>query len=57
MPCCMVATPDRVSLGDMARDGAAAVWLGDAYRDFCEALSSETPPEVCRACAVYSGTF
>jgi MoaA/NifB/PqqE/SkfB family radical SAM enzyme len=57
MPCCMVATPDRISLGDMARDGAAAVWDGDAYRDFREALSSETPPDVCRSCAVYSGTF
>jgi MoaA/NifB/PqqE/SkfB family radical SAM enzyme len=57
MPCCMVATPDRISLGDMARDGAAAVWDGPAYRDFREALSSETPPEVCRSCAIYSGTF
>ena len=21
MPCCMLATPDRIHLGDMARDG------------------------------------
>jgi hypothetical protein len=53
----MVATPDRISLGDMARDGAVAVWQGEYYREFREALSSETPPEVCRSCAIYSGTF
>jgi MoaA/NifB/PqqE/SkfB family radical SAM enzyme len=57
MPCCMVATPDRAQLGDMARDGAEAVWNGAAYRSFREALSSETPPEICRTCSIYSGTF
>jgi hypothetical protein len=53
----MVATPDRVNLGDMAAAGAQAVWNGDAYAAFRQALSSEVPPEVCRSCAVYSGTF
>jgi MoaA/NifB/PqqE/SkfB family radical SAM enzyme len=57
MPCCMVATPDRATLGDMARDGAEAVWNGQPYRAFRDALSSETPPEVCRSCAIYTGTF
>jgi MoaA/NifB/PqqE/SkfB family radical SAM enzyme len=57
MPCCMVATPDRATLGDMAADGAEAVWNGPAYQDFRAALSSDTPPEVCRSCAIYSGTF
>jgi MoaA/NifB/PqqE/SkfB family radical SAM enzyme len=57
MPCCMVATPDRASLGDMAAAGPLAVWDGEAYRAFREALSSDTPPEVCRSCAIYSGTF
>jgi MoaA/NifB/PqqE/SkfB family radical SAM enzyme len=57
MPCCMVATPDRVTLGDMATAGADAVWNGPAYQAFREALSSDTPPEVCQSCAVYSGTF
>ncbi len=57
MPCCMVATPDRISLGDMAASGAEAVWNGEDYAGFREALSSETPPEVCRSCAIYSGTF
>jgi hypothetical protein len=53
----MVATPDRITLGDMAADGAEAVWNGASYRAFRVALASETPPEVCRSCAVYSGTF
>jgi MoaA/NifB/PqqE/SkfB family radical SAM enzyme len=57
MPCCMVATPDRASLGDMAASGAEAVWNGAEYRAFRAALASESPPEVCRSCAIYSGTF
>lgn len=57
MPCCMVATPDRIHFGDMAGAGVAAVWNNDAYTAFREQLSSPTPPAVCRSCAVYSGTF
>lgn len=57
MPCCMVATPDRINFGDMASEGVAAVWNNDAYQTFRGRLSSESPPEVCRSCAVYSGTF
>lgn len=57
MPCCMVATPDRITLGNMAESGAQAVWNGEPYQAFRDALSSDTPPEVCRSCAIYSGTF
>lgn len=57
MPCCMVATPDRVQLGDVERDDVAAVWNGDAYAAFRAQLSSEVPPAVCRSCSVYAGTF
>jgi MoaA/NifB/PqqE/SkfB family radical SAM enzyme len=57
MPCCMVATPDRANLGSMAELGVAAIWEGPAYQGFRAALSSETPPEVCRSCAIYQGTF
>jgi MoaA/NifB/PqqE/SkfB family radical SAM enzyme len=57
MPCCMIATPDRLSLGDMARDGVARVWNGDAYRAFRAKLDSDDPPHVCRGCAVYNGSF
>jgi len=57
MPCCMVATPDRIHLGNMAEAGVEAVWNGPEYAGFREALSSDVPPEVCRSCAIYSGTF
>jgi MoaA/NifB/PqqE/SkfB family radical SAM enzyme len=57
MPCCMVATPDRIHFGNMAERGAEAVWNGPDMQAFRAELSSETPPEVCRSCAIYSGTF
>lgn len=57
MPCCMVATPDRMNFGSMAREGVARVWSGEEYRKFRERLASEDPPEICRGCAVYRGTF
>ncbi|HJV73027.1 MAG TPA: radical SAM protein [Noviherbaspirillum sp.] len=58
MPCCMVATPDRIHFGDMAKEGVAQVWNNHQYSAFREQLeSSETPPEVCRSCALYAGTF
>ncbi|OWW19771.1 radical SAM protein [Noviherbaspirillum denitrificans] len=57
MPCCMVATPDRIHFGDMAQDGVDAVWNNEAYEAFRAALDSPKPPEVCRSCALYRGTF
>jgi radical SAM protein with 4Fe4S-binding SPASM domain len=57
MPCCMVATPDRASFGNMLHDGVDEVWNSDAYQDFRARLASGTPPEICRGCAVYAGTF
>jgi MoaA/NifB/PqqE/SkfB family radical SAM enzyme len=57
MPCCMIATPDRCTLGDMGTTPARDVWNGRPYQDFREALGSETPPEICSSCAVYQGVF
>lgn len=57
MPCCMVATPDRIHFGDMAQNGVAAIWNNEQYTAFREQLASATPPEVCRSCAIYAGTF
>jgi len=57
MPCCMVSTPDRITLGNMATDGIPAVWHGPAYQAFRQALAAGEPPDVCRGCAVYNGTF
>jgi len=57
MPCCMIATPDRLNFGDMAKDGVAAVWSNEAYRHFREKLESDEPPEICKGCAIYNGNF
>ena len=57
MPCCMIATPDRMMLGDMGKEGVQNIWNGDAYRHFRGQLASDTPPSICQSCAIYNGTF
>jgi radical SAM protein with 4Fe4S-binding SPASM domain len=57
MPCCMVGTPDRASLGNMLHDAVDAVWNGPDYQRFRSALEEGPPPEICRSCSVYQGTF
>lgn len=57
MPCCMVATPDRVNFGNMAREGVVQVWDNAAYHRFRDRLASDSPPEICRGCSVYHGRF
>ncbi|MFL6676208.1 MAG: radical SAM protein [Massilia sp.] len=57
MPCCMVATPDRIHFGDMRAQGVERVWNNPAYQVFRAQLSSASPPDVCAGCAVYRGTF
>lgn len=57
MPCCMVSTPDRISMGNALSEGVEPLWNGKKYHEFREALQSSTPPEICRSCAVYNGTF
>jgi MoaA/NifB/PqqE/SkfB family radical SAM enzyme len=58
MPCCMIATPDRGNFGRVnAERPISEVWSGEEYEAFRTALASDTPPAVCRSCAVYKGTF
>lgn len=57
MPCCMVATPDRVNFGNMAVSGVARVWRNPAYQAFRLRLAGDEPPDICRGCAVYAGRF
>lgn len=60
LPCCMVATADRASFGnvfDTPANGLAERWRSPAAQDFRQALASDEPPGVCRSCALYRGTF
>ncbi len=57
MPCCMASTPDRAQLGTLAEGSFAELWNGAAYAGFRAALDSPDPPEICRSCALYRGTF
>src|SRR5690606_18107164 len=57
LPCCMIATPDRTHLGNMAEHGVREVWSGSRYQTFRSQLASDEPPEICRSCALYRGIF
>jgi radical SAM protein with 4Fe4S-binding SPASM domain len=56
-PCCMLMGGDRGIVGDVARDGFAAVWRGEAYEAFRAKLTGATPPDVCAGCSMYRGVF
>jgi MoaA/NifB/PqqE/SkfB family radical SAM enzyme len=63
LPCCMVATADRASFGKISPGtptNAGSLldrWHGEAAQAFRAALASESPPQVCKSCALYHGTF
>lgn len=56
-PCCMVMGDDRVSMGSLAEQDFAEIWSGPEYVRMRERLATDDPPEVCRGCALYQGTF
>lgn len=56
-PCCMVMGSDRATLGALAEQPFAEIWHNEGYRAFRAALLDGDPPEVCRGCALYRGTF
>ncbi|HZS94808.1 MAG TPA: SPASM domain-containing protein, partial [Chloroflexota bacterium] len=57
MPCCMVSTPDRVNFGNMAERGVSTIWNSDDFAAFRRRLDSDDPPDICRSCSLYHGTF
>jgi radical SAM protein with 4Fe4S-binding SPASM domain len=57
MPCCMVSTPDRGNFGKVTDHTLASVWNSEAYNNFREQLDSGNPPDICRSCSLYWGTF
>jgi radical SAM protein with 4Fe4S-binding SPASM domain len=56
-PCCMVMGDDRVALGDLNQAPFPQIWAGAAYQDFRTRLAGTEPPDVCRGCSLYHGTF
>jgi radical SAM protein with 4Fe4S-binding SPASM domain len=57
VPCCMIATPDRMHFGNVMTQGVANVWNGEEAVAFRRRLDSEEPPELCASCSVYKGAF
>jgi radical SAM protein with 4Fe4S-binding SPASM domain len=57
LPCCMVASADRATFGNVFDDGLAARWHAEPARAFREGLARGSPPAVCRSCALYHGMF
>jgi len=57
MPCCMVATPDRINFGNAAQAGVVPIWESADFQRFRDQLDSDDPPDICRSCAVYNRTF
>jgi len=43
MPCCMVATPDRINFGNMAKSSVPAIWNNSEYRAFRKQLLRHSP--------------
>jgi radical SAM protein with 4Fe4S-binding SPASM domain len=56
-PCCMVMGDDRVNLGRLGEASFTDIWNGPAYREFRQRLLDRDPPEVCKGCSLYRGTF
>jgi radical SAM protein with 4Fe4S-binding SPASM domain len=56
-PCCMVMGSDRATLGSLRTQTFVDVWSGDRYREFRRRLTTDDPPDVCRGCSSYRGTF
>jgi radical SAM protein with 4Fe4S-binding SPASM domain len=57
MPCCMISTPDRLNFGNIAEQGVAETRNGAEYQALRDQLASDEPPDICRSCAIYTGTF
>lgn len=57
MPCCMVSTPDRINFGNIIDQGVDQTWNSESFESFRDRLASDEPPDVCRSCSIYSGTF
>jgi len=46
-----------MQFGNMAQLGVEPIWHNALYRSFRAALASDSPPQICRGCAVYRRQF
>jgi MoaA/NifB/PqqE/SkfB family radical SAM enzyme len=56
-PCCMVMGDDRVALGRLTERSFPEIWADEPYVEFRRRLAAGPPPDVCRGCSLYHGTF
>lgn len=56
-PCCMVMGDDRVALGRLTERSFPEIWASEPYVAFRRRLLDGPPPDVCRGCSLYHGTF
>jgi len=56
LPCCIAPFSSRgyqsYTLGNATQQTLSEIWNGPAYRQFREALLSETPPKPCQNCGL-----
>ncbi|NML14246.1 radical SAM protein [Azohydromonas caseinilytica] len=59
LPCCMAASADRATFGDVFTDpqGLQGRWHGEQAVQLRAALVADQPPSLCRSCALYRGMF
>jgi len=57
VPCCMIARAESASLGNVLEQGMLPTWNSQPYEDWRSQLSGDQPPQLCRNCRLYNGTF
>jgi hypothetical protein len=46
-----------MNFGNVRDEPFARTWNGSSYKRFRAQLASGQPPEICKSCAIYTGTF
>jgi radical SAM protein with 4Fe4S-binding SPASM domain len=49
-PCCFLADPDTMVLGDLREQSFEEIWRGEPYRELRRQHEAGAPPEPCRQC-------
>lgn len=50
VPCCLIADPDVLSMGDLKQTDFKTIWNDEKYRAFRKSIRSGKVPEACRQC-------